>query len=60
MSSTVIRVLVGFGLFTLGFQLGRIVGHMDPVAEELSKMRRRQGIVIDGELAEDESVQKAD
>lgn len=60
MSSTVIRVLVGFGLFTLGFQLGRIVGHMDPAAEEFRKMRRRQGIVIEGELAEDESVRKTD
>jgi hypothetical protein len=60
MSSTVIRVLVGFGLFTLGFQLGRIVGHMDPVAEELRKMRRRQGIVIEGELAEEEPARKVD
>lgn len=60
MSSTVIRMLVGFGLFTLGFQLGRIVGHMDPVAEEFRKIRRRQGIVIEGELAEEEPVPKAD
>lgn len=60
MSSTVIRVLFGFGLFTLGFQLGRIVGQMDPVAEEYRKMRRRQGIVIEGELAKDDSVQKTD
>ena len=60
MPSTVIRLLVGFGLFTLGFQLGRIVGQMDPVAKEFRKMERRQGIVIEGELAEEESVPKAD
>ena len=52
--SSVVRVLVGIGLFTLGFQLGRAIGRTDPIAEEWKKMKRRQGIVIDGELAEDE------
>lgn len=52
--ASVVRVLIGVGLFTLGFQLGRAVGRTDPIAEELKRMRRRQGIVINGELAEEE------
>lgn len=50
----VMRVLIGIGLFTLGFQLGRAVGRTDPIAEEWKRMRRRQGVVIDGELADEE------
>jgi len=51
--STIIRVLMGIGLFTFGFQLGRAVGRMDPLAEELRRMRGRRGIVINGEKAEE-------
>ena len=50
----VMRVLLGIGLFTLGFQLGRAVGRTDPIAEEWKRMSRRQGVVIDGELADEE------
>jgi len=55
--STVIRVFIGIGLFTVGFQLGRAVGRVEPVANELRKMKRRQGIVIDGEAEEQEPVE---
>mgnify|MGYP006953454097 CR=1 FL=1 len=54
--SGVMRVLVGIGLFTLGFQLGRAVGRTDPLAEEFKRMRQRRGVVIDGELVDQESV----
>lgn len=47
--STIIRVAIGIGLFAFGFQLGRAVGRMEPLAEELRGPRRRRGIVIDGE-----------
>ena len=50
--STAIRILIGIGLFAFGFQLGRAVGRVDPLAEELRAMRRRRGIVIEGETAE--------
>jgi hypothetical protein len=58
--STVIRVLIGFGLFAFGFQLGRVVGRTDPIAEELRRMKKRRGIVINGELAEEEPPEKGD
>ena len=58
--STFIRVLIGIGLFTFGFQLGRAVGRVDPMAEDLRRMRRRRGIVIDGEKAEAESAERHD
>ena len=45
--STVIRILIGIGLFTFGFHLGREVGRMEPLVEELERERRRRGITID-------------
>ena len=50
--STALRILIGIGLFAFGFQLGRAVGRVDPLAQELRAMRRRRGIVIEGETAE--------
>ena len=50
--STAIRILIGIGLFTFGFQLGRVVGRLEPITQELRAMRRRQGTVIEGEKAD--------
>ena len=50
----VMRALTGIGLSTLGFQLGRAVGRTDPVVEEWKRMRRRRGVVINSELADEE------
>jgi len=53
--STVIRLLIGLGLFTFGFHLGREVGRMEPYIDELDQARRRRGVTIDGEsTSEDE------
>jgi hypothetical protein len=56
--STAIRILIGIGLFSFGFHLGRAVGRLDPLAEELRAMRRRRGVVIEGEKAESEPQEK--
>ena len=58
--TSVMRVLIGIGLFTLGFQLGRAVGRTDPIAEEFKRMQGRRGVVIDGELANDKPVKVED
>jgi hypothetical protein len=47
--SKVMRVLIGIGLFTFGFHLGREVGRMEPIVDELKRTRRRRGVTIDGE-----------
>ncbi len=47
--STIIRMAIGIGLFAFGFQLGRAVGRMEPLTEELRGAKGRRGIVIDGE-----------
>jgi hypothetical protein len=57
--STALRILIGIDLFTFGFQLGRAVGRLDPLAEELRAMRRRRGIVIEGEKAQPEPWEKS-
>jgi hypothetical protein len=49
-----IRILVGIGLFAFGFHVGRTVGRMEPLSEELRALRRRQGVIIDGEKVEPE------
>jgi len=58
--TSIVRVLLGISLFTLGFQLGRAVGRTDPIAEELKRMKRRQGIVINGELSDEAAVKIED
>jgi hypothetical protein len=47
--STVIRILIGVGLFTFGYHLGREVGRTEPLREELRRARGRTGITIQGE-----------
>lgn len=49
--STIFRILIGIGLFTFGYHLGREVGRLEPIREELSRARRR-GVTIDGEKSE--------
>ena len=44
-----VRILIGIGLFMLGFQLGRQVGRMEPIADEIRGGRRRKGIIIEGQ-----------
>lgn len=50
--SSLFRMLIGIGLFTFGFQLGRAVGRMEPLAGELKGTGGRRGVVIDGEKVE--------
>lgn len=52
--ATAIRILIGLGLFTFGFQVGRALGRLDPLAEELRAMKGRRGAIIEGEAAEPE------
>jgi len=50
--STIIRILIGVGLFTFGYHLGREVGRLEPIREELRRAREgRKGYTIDGEQA---------
>jgi hypothetical protein len=37
-----VRLLVGAGLFALGYYLGREVGRHEPILEELEQARRRR------------------
>lgn len=53
--STAIRMLIGFGLFVVGFQLGRAVGRLDPLAQDLRTMAGRRGQTIEGEKVEPEA-----
>lgn len=50
--STIFRILIGIGLFAFGYRIGREVGRMEPIREELSRVRRRRGVTIDAQKAE--------
>jgi hypothetical protein len=50
--STIIRILIGIGLFTFGYHLGREVGRLEPIRDELSRSRTRRGVTIEGEKVE--------
>ena len=51
--STIIRILIGIGLFTFGYHLGREVGRLEPIREELRRARAgRKGDTIDAEQPE--------
>ena len=53
--STIVRVFIGIGLFTFGYQLGRAVGRVEHIRDELERAREPQGVTIEGEAAEPES-----
>ena len=51
--STIIRIFIGIGLFTLGYHVGREVGRLEPIREELRRAREgRKGYTIDAEQTE--------
>lgn len=50
--STVFRILIGIGLFTFGYRVGREVGRMEPIRDELNRVHGRRGVTIDAEKAE--------
>lgn len=53
--STVIRILIGIGLFTFGYHIGREVGRLEPIRDELERIRKHSGVTIEGEKAEQTS-----
>ncbi len=40
--STLIRVLCGLGLMALGYYVGREVGRLEPIRDELFRTRRKR------------------
>jgi hypothetical protein len=58
--STIIRILIGIGLFTFGYHLGREVGRMEPIRDELSRMRGRKGFTIEAEPSDPEARKTSD
>jgi hypothetical protein len=53
--STLIRILIGIGLVTFGYHIGREVARVGPMREELEQMRGRRGETIDAKEAEPET-----
>jgi hypothetical protein len=42
---TIVRLLLGAGLFSLGYYVGREVGRLESLREELSRLREtREGV----------------
>ena len=49
--STLIRVLCGLGLMALGYYVGREVGRLEPIRDELfrSRRKRKMGEIYDAD-----------
>ena len=48
--ATVVRMRLGVGLFTLGYYMGREIGRLDSLREEMRRLRNavdRAGIPVD-------------
>jgi len=56
--STLFRLLIGVGLYSFGYYLGREVGRLEPIRLELERARKRRGLTIEGR-AEDSPGERA-